>query len=318
MVEFSQVFNITGPVFLIIAIGYLSVRMGIVPRNASQALSAFVINFALPALLFKAISEKPVADMFDANYLIGYGVGSLLAFFILFSISKKLRQKTTSHSAIFAMGGSFSNNLMIGYPVVTQLFGNAAIMPLVLTLMIENFLMFPLVLILMDAHDNSGEHLLKKLVMSFKRVFSNPIILGILAGVLTSYLEITLPTVALKVIDLFAATVGGVALFAIGGLLVGIRVHAVVKDILWVTPTKLLIHPLMVLICFLILPQMDPTMVVAAVILASMPMLGIYPVLAEKHGLGPTCAAILLVTTVSSFVTLNAILWLSNTYLSVF
>jgi malonate transporter and related proteins len=47
----------------------------------------------------------------------------------------------------------------------------------------------------------------------------------------------------------------------------------------------------------------------AAIALAAMPMLGIYPVLAQKHGHEGFCAAALLVTTVASFFTLSGLLW---------
>jgi len=312
-----QVFSITGPVFMIILIGYLAVKFTIVPQGASQALSAFAVNFALPALLFKAISEKPVAEVFNSDYLFGYGVGSLLAFFLLFLISKKLRSKTVSHSAIYAMGGSFSNNLMIGYPVIIQLFGSVAMVPLALTLMVENFLMFPLTLMLADAGANAGEHRVRVLLQSFRQVLRNPIIVAIITGVLFSFFNVTLPQPALKVIDLFAATVSGIALFAIGGLLVGINVSSVVKDISLILPTKLFIHPLMVLMVFSLIPGMEPLMVASAVILASMPMFGIYPIIAEKYGLGSTCAAVLVPTTMLSFISLSLVIWLVNSYLPV-
>lgn len=313
----SQVFGITGPVFMIILIGYLAVKFSIVPKGTSQALSSFAVNFALPALLLKAISEKPVAEVFNGEYLIGYGIGSLLAFFILFIGSQRLRSKSTSHSAIYGMGGSFSNSLMIGYPVIIELFGPAAMVPLALTLMVENFLMFPLTLILADAGAQSGEHRLKVLLKSFKQVLRNPIILGILFGVISSYYGIQLPHPVTKVIDLFAATVSGIALFAIGGLLVGIRIGSVLPDISTVLPGKLILHPLMVLLVFGFLPEMEPLMMASAIILASMPMFGIYPIIAQQYGLGSTCAAILVPTTMFSFISLSIVIWLVDLYLPV-
>lgn len=150
MFDLSAVLGVTGPVFFIMLLGYAAVKYGWVPANSTQAFSAFAVKFALPALLFKSISEMKVSEFFDGRYLTGYAVGSLLAFGGLFAVCVFLRRKNLSHSAMFAMGGSFSNNLMIGYPIVIQLFGAAAMTPLALTLMVENFIMFPLALILAD------------------------------------------------------------------------------------------------------------------------------------------------------------------------
>lgn len=310
----TQVFGITGPVFIIILIGYLAVKKSIVPKGTSQALSAFSVNFALPALLFKAISEKPVSEIFNGDYLLGYATGSLLAFMLLFILTLRLRRKSISEGAIYGMGGSFSNSLMIGFPVIVQLFGSAAMVPLALTLMVENFIMFPLTLILADVGLSNGESRVRVLLQSFRQVLRNPIILAIIIGVLFSALGITLPQPALKVIDLFAATVSGIALFAIGGLLVGINVSSVVKDIAMILPVKLFIHPLMIMLVFSFIPGMDPLLIAAAIIMASMPMFGIYPIIAEKYGLGSTCAAVLVPTTVCSFVSLSLVIWLVDSY----
>lgn len=313
MLDISQVFAITTPIFIIIGIGYFAVKLSLMAANTSQVLSQFVVNFALPALLFQAISSKPVAQVFNAVYLLGYAGGSLLAFFALYFISRRLRGKSISHSAIFAMGGSFSNNLMIGYPVVIQLFGPVAMVPLALTLMVENFIMFPLTLLL--ANQTQGGSKCAVLLSSIKRVLSNPIILSIILGVGFSYFSIKLPSPALKVIDLMANAASAVALFSIGGLLVGIKMRSVISDIAYVLPVKLVLHPLLVLLVFWLLPGVQTEMLAPAIVLASMPMFGIYPLVASPHGLGRTCAAILMATTLSAFISINLILWLVGQYL---
>ena len=310
-----NVLSITVPVFALISLGFLAIKTKILAANASQVLSQFVVNFALPALLFRAISDKPVADVFHPVYLIGYGGGSLLTFAVLFYYCKKRRAKSTRQSAIFAMGGSFSNNLMIGYPVVLQVFGPLATVPLALTLMIENFIMFPLTLMLAGANQDNQQSKVSIVWQSIKNVFKNPIILSIIIAVIFSILDIKLAEPANKVIDLLANAASGIALFSIGGLLVGVKLKAVVKEIFTVMLVKLLLHPLLVLITFMILPDVEPNLIAAAIVLASMPMFGIYPVIASPYGLGNTCAAILVATTVCSFFSLSIILWLVQRFM---
>jgi predicted permease len=58
-----------------------------------------------------------------------------------------------------------------------------------------------------------------------------------------------------------------------------------------------------------LLPPFDPVLRTAAVVLAAMPMMGIYPVLAQKYGHDGFCAATLLATTVLSFFTISTGLW---------
>jgi malonate transporter and related proteins len=54
---------------------------------------------------------------------------------------------------------------------------------------------------------------------------------------------------------------------------------------------------------------MESSLQISAILLAGMPMLGIYPLLAQRHGLAGFCASALLVTTVASFFTISLILW---------
>ena len=54
---------------------------------------------------------------------------------------------------------------------------------------------------------------------------------------------------------------------------------------------------------------------VIAVVMAAVPMLGIYPILAQRHGHEGVAAAAQLAATVASFFTLTALIWAVRQYL---
>jgi predicted permease len=91
---------------------------------------------------------------------------------------------------------------------------------------------------------------------------------------------------------------------------VGIHIGAMKRDVLAIALGKLVMHPLLVLAMVLVLPPMARELQVAVVLMAAVPMLGIYPILAQKHGHDGMAAAAQLGTTVASFFTLTALLWL--------
>ena len=72
---------------------------------------------------------------------------------------------------------------------------------------------------------------------------------------------------------------------------------------------KLLLHPLSVFAMLWLLPPVAPELRAAAILYASMPMLSIYPILAQKYHEEGFCAVTLLVTIAVSFVTISAVLW---------
>ena len=58
------------------------------------------------------------------------------------------------------------------------------------------------------------------------------------------------------------------------------------------------------------LGEIDPSLRMAAVLMAAMPMMGIYPTLAQAYGEEDVSAVALLAATVTSFFTISAWLWM--------
>jgi predicted permease len=81
------------------------------------------------------------------------------------------------------------------------------------------------------------------------------------------------------------------------------------RDVVAVGIGKLFVHPLLVLAAVLLLPPTVRELQIAVVVMAAVPMLGIYPILAQKHGHDSMAAAAQLGATIASFFTLTALLW---------
>lgn len=283
-------------------------RSGLMPENSSRVLGSFAINFALPAMLFKSISEQPISNIFHWGYLLAYAVGSLFTFTIVFLIGRKFKGLGHTESAIYGMGSSFSNTLMIGFPITLQLFGDAALIPLALTLMVENFVMMPLTLTIAEAEKLEGNKRWSLVMSTLNRVMKNPIIIAIVLGAVVSAFNMSIPHIASDVVDMFAKTVSGVALFTIGCMLAATNLRGYYSQITMVLPSKLVLHPIAVFAAVQIIPGIDPLFASIAVILSALPMFGVFPIVASRFGLGAPCAGVLIPTTLMSFITLNIVI----------
>jgi malonate transporter len=82
-----EILAITAPIFMIIAVGFTAVRLEFFSKSDTRALGMFVINFALPALIFKALSQRPFAEIMNVNYLLAYALGSLAVLSIGVSVA---------------------------------------------------------------------------------------------------------------------------------------------------------------------------------------------------------------------------------------
>lgn len=304
---------ITTPIFLLIAVGYLFTRTGLVTREQVAGMGRFVITLALPALVLKALTERPLHEVFERNYLLAYGLGSLAVFALGFLFARLLRRDSVSGSAISALGMSMSNSGFIGYPVVVMVVGPTAAVGLAMGMLVENLLMFPLGLILAEAGEQLGGGLRAALLGTARRLLSNPLIIGISLGLVLALLDIRLPLVLQKAVDMLAQASAPVALFVIGGSLVGLKAGGLIGDVLQVSLGKLILHPLAVLLCFLWLPVADLRLQMAGVLFACSPMMSIYPIVGQRFGLQGRCAAALLGATVLSFISISLFIgWLGG------
>jgi hypothetical protein len=196
-------------------------------------------------------------------------------------------------------------------------FGPLAGVILALNLLVENLLKLPLLFTVSDAGGDgeSRPDLWRALRQTFARLVRNPMILAIFAGFLVAALGLQLPSVVQRTVNLFASASSALALFIIGGTLVGLQVRGLRRQVSMIAVGKLLLHPLAVFVAVLLLPLLglpvlEGDLRAAAVLSAAMPMLGIYSLLAQRHGYEGFTAAALLVTTAASFFTLSGILWL--------
>ncbi len=309
-----DILAITGPIYLIIATGFLCTRWGLFSKADMRVFGKFVLNIALPALLFNALAQRPLREVMHADYLAAYALGSLAVVAVAFVGARLLGIRSPSAQSYFAMGMSCCNSGYVGYPILLLVIGPVAGVALALNMLVENLLMLPLLILLADrgqGHAHSRWHTLGKMLLNLART---PMIAAIIVGFAFSSLGLHLPAPIARTVGLFSQVTTALALFVIGGTLVGLQIHGLRARVAQIASGKLLLHPLAVLLVSLwFVPIADPNLRMAAVLMAAMPMLGIYSLLAEKHGHQEVSAAALLVTTVVSFFTISTLIWLLRT-----
>lgn len=311
-----DVLGITTPIFLLIGLGFIAVRSGLYAKAALPALGSFIITFCIPALLFKSLSQRSIAEVANASYLLAYAGGSLLTLGagLLWA---RTQQQPRDAAAMTAMGMACANTAFVGYPIALQVVGPEATVALALTMLVENFLMIPLCLALADSAGARHEPLALAFGRALLGLRRNPIVLGILGGLAMALLGWHLPAPVMRAVDLLSMASAAASLFFIGGNLVGLQVGALAGQVSAVAAGKLLLHPLAVLLVLRGVEVMTGPVAAplqwSAVLMAAAPMLSIYPILGQRYGQQAVNAASLLVTTVASFATLALVIWLLHT-----
>lgn len=312
-----EILSVTAVIFILIGIGYLSLRLSVFSNFEISTLGKFVIYFALPALIFRAMSERSLTEIFNIGYLSAYLAGSLFMFFSGYWWSRRVSKLPPMESTFQAMAMSCANSGFIGYPILLMVLPETASTALTLAMIIENLFLIPLVLVMAE-RARGGEKRGRELTMQVgSRLIRNPIIGAIAAGLFVSLLGLEVPVAIAKSIDFLAVSSTAIALFVIGGSLPELPFHFNNEKIAPAVFGKLILHPFAVWMGLITASAAgiavgDPQLAAAAVILASMPTMGIYPILAQRYGQKGGAAVIMLVMTVLSFFSISMFLRLLN------
>ena len=245
---------LTGPIYLVILIGFLTTRFGLFSKADMRVIGKFVVNLALPALIFNAMAQRQIQEIINPAYLLAYFAGSLGVMAAGYLWCRRRAHLNSTTSAIYVMGMSCSNSGFVGYPILLLALAPVAGVSLALNMMVENVIVIPLLLALADRGRGGAAPWHQQVRQSAARLAVNPIILGLVAGLLVSLLGWELPKALGRTINMFAMASGALSLFVIGGALVGLPMQGMGRKVMPIVLGKLLVHPALVLLALLALP----------------------------------------------------------------
>jgi malonate transporter and related proteins len=310
------VLGITLPIFAAVALGYICVRGGLFKPSDMRLFGSFVLNVSLPALLFLAVATRDALEVFNLTYIAVFAVGALLTIAVSYTVLTLLKT-SSSRRAVAVMGTSCPNSGFIGYPLMLLAFPDVAGQILALNMLVENFLIIPFCLVLFELSKERGSASIPRLVAQIAlNVLRRPMVIALLLGLTVSLLKLPLPEPLTRTTGLFAASASALALFSIGGALVGLpfKGHRALAAL---TATgKLLLHPAMVALALVLatalgLPPLSRELAAAVVLSAAVPMFAVYAIFASELGHEGMASIAQMVATGASFITLSALmLWL--------
>ena len=236
------------PVFLLIAAGYLAGRREWIRESAVRDLSNLVFLLLIPALLFRTMSGVNVQAL-DLWPLLAYFPAALL----LLGVNIVWRGFNRS-SVVMALGGVFSNMVMIGITLVELAYGKAALVTLLTLVSVHALILLTVgsvVLELVVAREArlGGErapHVLETAWSAFKGALIHPIPLPIICGLLYAQTGWGLPAVIDKPLQLLGSAFGPIALVLVGVTLARTPLRGQLAPSLWITLSKNLVLPLLV------------------------------------------------------------------------
>lgn len=263
MSSFLANLGLAVPLFALILVGYVLKRYARLPQAWSQKLAWLVFSVALPVMLFRLMSRLSSLPPVDMRLLLAYFGSCFLVFAVGRVIAWKFFAMNGVEQSVFALGGIFSNNVMLGLPLSTLILGEAATPSVALILVFNALVLWTLVTASVEwAHHGSMS--LHGGARTLLAVLTNPIVTAIVSGALFSLAGFSIPATIDPPLALVGQTAAPLALVALGmglaeyGIRVGLHISLAIAGI------KVLLQPLMVwlLARLLALPPMETQVVV--------------------------------------------------------
>lgn len=240
MANFMFSINATIPIFILILLGWMLMRIGLINKEFANVTDKYVFKVALPVLLFKDIATTSILQDMNIRFALFCFVGTIVMFCFSW-VFALLYCKDKTMVGAFAQGAARSSAALFGVAFVENICGSAGMAPIMIVAAVPLFNIFAVIMLTFGGNERTnGIEGIKKACIN---ILKNPIIIGIFIGMIFSGFSIKLPTIPLKAIDYISQTATPMALIAIGAGFNTSEAIAKVKPAAVASIIKLVIFP---------------------------------------------------------------------------
>ena len=176
--------NATIPVFLLMVLGYILKILKIVDEPFVKTLNKFNFQVTLPVLLFRDIAESDFYSVWDTTYVLYCFLVTLFCIIVIWVLAA-IFYKDRAHMGEFIQASFRSSAAVLGIAFIQNIYGNAGMAPLMIIGTVPLYNMAA-VLILSFTKPSAGGLDKASITASIKGIVTNPMIIGILLGMVVS------------------------------------------------------------------------------------------------------------------------------------
>jgi len=259
--------NAVLPLFLVMLFGLALKRLNVIDPTGAKQMNALLFNFALPARLFLDVYSSDFRALWDVS-LISYTVISIIVFFLICWAAAIILMPSREMKGAFVQAGFRCNYAIIGIPLVTSIMGHTPPAAIIITAFVVPLFNILSVFILTFY---SGEEVSSKqiLISSAKSLSKNPLIIGVMTGIVFSLVSFPIPRVFTSTLSYFSDLSTPLALIVIGVSMNIGKAKERLKPTIIVSALKLIIMPALLLPFAFLLNISDEGIVILFVLYAA-------------------------------------------------
>ena len=281
--DLSVLFSNLVGLFLLIGVGFMAVRLRVLPAEASKPMSALLMKITLPATIFASMIRP-----YDPSFL-SLGIAALVLsalFFPLYAALSlplsRLFRVPQGRRGMWCCCTTFCNNGFMGFPVAYALFGDDGLILAVIMGIPFNLLIYTLgaKMVCMDAAPGDDRSL------SLRSALLSPIYGAILLSLIFYFAQITVPGPILTPIQHLSNVTTPLSMFVTGMNLAQGKVSDTVRDrdAISASLVRLLLFPVMTWALMLPFTSLDPLVVGVTLVIMAMPAPAASTIMGEQYG----------------------------------
>ncbi len=209
-----QIVSTIIPIFIVILFGWIAKKKDFVPDHFLEPANKIVYYFAIPAMIFRAISNASFSEEFNINVTL-ITLASLFLVTMLALVHAHIRRVGKYQKGTF-LQSSFHGNLgYIGLAVVYYYLGEAGLAKggiyAAFLMIMQNIFAVIVLQVFSDTHQKAGAA-----KENIKRIVGHPVIISATCGILFSLSGIPLPVIVDRTLRILSGMALPLALLLIG------------------------------------------------------------------------------------------------------
>ena len=312
MENFIYSVDATFPIFLVMVIGYILKQIGMLNDNFVTVANRFNFKVTLPFMLFRDISGVDIRAVFDIRYVLFCALVSTACFWIIWG-GVKLFLKDQSMRGAFVQASFRSSAAVMGLAFIQNMYGSSAMGPLMIVSAVPLYNIFSVIVLTFEGARSGEVDPKQKIKAACINIAKNPIILGILTGLIVGLLGIDFPVIVDKTVNSVAQMATPLALITIGAGFEGRKALAKIRPTIAASMINLVIQPLIFLPVAAWMGFRGEQMIAILIMLASPTTPSCYIMAKNMDNDGVLTASVIVMTTLLAAFTLTGWIFILKT-----
>lgn len=302
--------NATVPIFLLMLLGLFFHRLGWIDDVFASKMNKFVFLIPLPVMLFEDLATVDFAEAWDTRFVLFCFAVTLISIAAAAGISYLLRDRGIQGE--FIQASYRSSAALLGIAFIQNIYGSAGMAPLMIigSVPLYNVMAVVVLSFFQPERRPLDKELWKK---TLKGIVTNPIIIGIVVGLLWSALRIPLPAILSKTVDNIGATATPLGLMAMGASFDLKKVKGKVKPAIFASAMKLVVFAAIFLPVAVWLGFREEELVAILIMLGSATTVSCFVMARNMGHEGVLTSSVVMLTTLLSAFTLTGWLYILRT-----